>query len=192
MKKTALILAAMVAFSTGIPIQPVTAAAEMDKGVVSAEHIDLTATVEAIDYERRHLTLKATDGKSVTLSASKKVKNFGEIAKGSLVTAEYLDSVAVIVRKPDGTSHPGYLKEVSVTQRGDESDGLPVDTTVALGTVEAIDYALRSVTFKGADGVIKSYKVDSRVKKFRDIYQGDKIYLRVTEPLALRIKPVEK
>ena len=191
MKKAAIILAAMVAFSTGMPTQPVTAATERDKGIVSAEHIDLTATVEAIDYERRSITLKGPDGKSVILRASKKVKNFGEIAKGNMVTAEYLDSVAVIVRKPDGASHPGYLKEVSVTQQGDESDGLPVDTVVLLGTVEAIDYALRSVTFKGADGVIKSYKVDSRVKKFRDIYQGDKIYLRVTEFLALRIKPVK-
>ena len=189
MKKVVLFLAATVALGTGIPTQPVTAATEMDRGIVSAERIDLAATIETIDHERRLITLKIPDGKFVTLRASKQVKNFGELAKGNPVTVGYLDSVAVIVRKPDGISQPGYLKEVSVTQRGDESDELPVDTVASLGSVESIDYGLRTVTFKGADGVIKTYKVDPRVKKFRDIYQGDKIYLRVTEPLALRIRP---
>jgi hypothetical protein len=192
MKKAALILATAIALMAGIETRPATAATGIDNGVVSADYVVASATVESIDYERRTITLKGPDNKSVTLKASKEVKKFGEILKGDLVTAEYLDAVAVIVRKPDGASHPGFLKEVSVTPRGRESDGLPVDTTALLGTVEAVDYGLRSVTFRGADGFIKTYKADIRVKKLKDILKGDKVYLRVTEPLAIRIKPVGK
>ena len=192
MKKVAVILATAVALGMGIPTQPATAAPHMDKGVVSAEYIIVSATVEAIDYERRTITIQGPDGKSVTLSAGKEVNKFSEVKKGDLVTTEYLDAVAVIVRKPDGASHPGYLKEVSVAPQGQESDGFPVDTVATLGTVEAIDYPLRTVTVKTSSGEIKSYRVDVRVKKLRDILKGDKVSIRATEPLAVRIKPVEK
>ncbi len=191
MKKTAVILATVLALSSGVLMQTVTATTIGESGVVSAEYIKLSATVDAIDYERRAITLKGPDGKAVTLRASKEVKRFGEITPGEPVIAEYLDEVAVIVRKPDGISHPGYLKEVSVTPRGKESDGLPVDTVEALGTVEAIDYTLRTVTLRTADGIVKTYKADRRVKKLKDIVKGDKVYVRVTEPLAVRIKKVK-
>ena len=192
MKKTTVILAAAIAFGAGISSQPVRAATGMDKGVVSTDYIVISATVETIDQERRALTLKGPGDKTVTLRASKKVKDFEEIKKGDLVSAEYLDAVAIIVRKPDGKSRPGYLKEVTVTPRGKSGDGLPVDTSEALGTVEAIDHDNRSVTFKGPDGNIQTYKVDERVPKFRYILKGDKVYIKTTEPLAVRIKPVEK
>jgi translation initiation factor IF-1 len=152
----------------------------------------VTTTVEAIDHERRTITIKTPDGKAVTLRASKKVRNFQEIKKGDVVSAEYLEAVAVIVRKPDGKSNPGYLKEVTVAPPGRESAALPVNMVESLGTAEAIDYGLRTVTFKGPDEVIQTYKVDTRVKKLKEILRGDKVYVKVTEPLAVRIRPVEK
>ena len=100
--------------------------------------------------------------------------------------------MAVIVRKPDGKSRPGYLKEVTVAPRGKDSDGLPVDTVEGLGTVEAIDYDNRTVTFKGADGSSRTYRADERVSRLRYLLKGDKVFLKATEPLAVRIIPVEK
>ena len=192
MKKASVILAAVVAFGTGIPTQPVKAVTGVDKGVVSTDYIVVSATVEAIDYERRTITLKGPGDKTVTLRASKKVKYLDEIKKGDLVSAEYLDAVAVIIRKPDGKSRPGYLKEVTVAPRGKDSDGLPVDMVEALGTVEDIDHDKRTVAFKGPDGSTRTYKADERVTRFRNIVKGDKVYIKATEPLAVRIKPVEK
>ena len=82
MKKAAVILAAAIAFGTGISSQPVRAATGMDKGVVITDYITVSSTVEAIDYERRTITLKGPGDKSVTLRASKKVKYLDEIKKG--------------------------------------------------------------------------------------------------------------
>ncbi len=192
MKKMAVLLAAAVAFGTGVPARPVAAATGADKGIVSADYIVVSAMVESIDQERRIITLKGAGDKSVTLKISKKVKNFGELKKGDQVSAEYLDAVAVIVRKPDGKSRPGYLKEVTVAPRGKDSDGLPVDTVEGLGTVEAIDYDNRTVTFKGADGSSRTYRADERVSRLRYLLKGDKVFLKATEPLAVRIIPVEK
>jgi hypothetical protein len=191
MNRGAVILAAALVMGSGVQTQPV-AAYEKDKGIVSTDYVVVTATVEAIDYERRTITLKGPGDKIVTLKASKKVKYLDEIKKGDLVSAEYLDSVAVIVRKPDGKSRPGYLKEVTVAPRGKDSSGLPVDMVEALGTVEAIDHDNRTVEFKGPDGITRTYKADERVTRLKYIVKGDKVYIKATEPLAVRIKPVEK
>lgn len=192
MRKGVVLLAAIVAFGTGIPARPATAATGTDKGVIAADYIVVTATVEAIDHERRTITLKGPDSKAVTLRAGRGVKKFGEIRKGDLVSAEYLVAVAVVVRKPDGVSPPGFLRDVSVAPRGRETDGQPVDTVDILGMVESVDHEKRTVTVKGNDGVEHPYRVDVRVKKFRNILKGDKVSVRATEPLAVRIMPVQK
>jgi hypothetical protein len=191
MNRAAVILAAALVMGSGVQTQPA-AANEKDKGIVSTDYVVVTARVESIDYERRTITIKDPGDKTVTLKASKKVKYLDEIKKGDLVSAEYLDAVAVIVRKPDGKSRPGYLKEVTVAPRGKDSNGLPVDTVEALGTVETIDHDNRTVAFKGPDGITRTYKADERVTRFRSIVKGDKVYIKATEPLAVRIKPVEK
>ena len=191
MWKVLVILAAVLVMGTATA-KPVMASSGVDKGIVTSDYIVVTTTVEAIDHERRTITIKTPDGKAVTLRASKKVRNFQEIKKGDVVSAEYLEAVAVIVRKPDGKSNAGYLKDVTVAPHGRESAALPVDMVESLGTVEAIDYGLRTVTFKGPDEVIQTYKVDTRVKKLKEILRGDKVYVKVTEPLAVRIRPVEK
>jgi hypothetical protein len=159
---------------------------------VNTDYIVVPATVEAIDYERRTITIKGPGDKIVTLKASKKVKYLDEIKKGDSVSAEYLDAVAIIIRKPDGKSRPGYLKEVTVTPRGKDSGGLPVDTVEMLGTVEDIDHDGRTVTFKGSDGIARTYKADERVTRFKYLVKGDTVYIKATEPLAVRIKPVVK
>jgi hypothetical protein len=191
MNRAAVILAAALVMGSGVQTQPA-AANEKDKGIVNTDYVVVTARVESIDYERRTITIKDPGDKTVTLKASKKVKYLDEIKKGDLVSAEYLDAVAVIVRKPDGKSRPGYLKEVTVAPRGKDSNGLPVDTVEALGTVETIDHDNRTVAFKGPDGITRTYKADERVTRFRSIVKGDKVYIKATEPLAVRIKPVEK
>lgn len=192
MRRRGVILAATIALFTGMPARQPLALSAPDRGVVTTDYISVTATVEAIDQERRTVTLKGADSKTVTLGISKKVRKFGELRKGDLVSAEYLDAVAVIVRRPDGISPPGYTGDVTVAPQGKESDGLPVDTVESLGTVEAIDHVQRSITVRRSDGTLQRYKVDRRVKKLRDILKGDTVYVRVTPPLAVRILPVEK
>jgi hypothetical protein len=191
MNKAVMILAAVLILGTGTPPRTVTASDKVDKtSIVGTDYIVISAMVETIDQERRTVTLKGPSDKTVTVKAAKSVKKFSEIKKGDPVTAEYLDSVVVIARKPDGKSHPGYLKEVRVTPHGKDSDGLPVDTLEAMVTVEDLDHEKRIVTFKAADGTVQRIKVDERVKKLRNIQKGDKIFVRYTEPLAVRITPV--
>lgn len=188
----AVIVAALVSLALFKVPQLHAAAGISGKGIVSTDQITVTATIEAIDPERRTVTLKSPEDKMLVLKVSRKVNKFDALKKGDVVSAGYLDAVAVIVRKPDGKSHPGYLHEVTIAPRGEDADGLPVDTVEMLGTVESVDHTGRKITVKDADGGTRTCKVDNRVAKFRYIMKGDQVSVRMTEPLAIEIKPVEK
>jgi len=73
-------------------------------GVVMAEEASITATVEAIDYDKRTVDLKGPKGNVVTLKVGPEVKNFNQVKTGDRVTAKYLESTAILVRKPDRKS----------------------------------------------------------------------------------------
>jgi hypothetical protein len=46
----------------------------------------------------------------------------------------------------------------------------------------------RTVTLKGPEGKIRTYRVGKEVKKFKHVKKGDQVVLRVTEALALEVE----
>ena len=51
-------------------------------GVVRVETATIIATVEGIDYDKRTVTLRVPQQKTVTLKVDKDVKRFNEVKKG--------------------------------------------------------------------------------------------------------------
>src|SRR6516225_9600214 len=70
-------------------------------GVVRVETATITATVEAIDYDKRTVDLKGPKGNVVTLKVGPEAKNFKQIQTGDHVTAKYYRATAIYVRKPN-------------------------------------------------------------------------------------------
>src|SRR6187455_225953 len=60
--------------------------------------VSVTAKVEAIDLEKREVTLKGPLGNVVTLVADQSVKRFNEIKVGDNVTADYYVALAAELR----------------------------------------------------------------------------------------------
>ena len=87
MYRAAAILATALIVGT-VTQTPSAAATGRDTGLVSTDYIIVTATVEAVDQERRLVTIKDPDGKTVPLRASKKVKDF-EKEFTELMRAQY-------------------------------------------------------------------------------------------------------
>ena len=61
----------------------------------------ITATVEAIDYKKRTVTLKGPEGRSQTLTVGPEAKRFNEVKKGDQVTVDYTLATAISVSKPE-------------------------------------------------------------------------------------------
>jgi hypothetical protein len=156
-------------------------------GVVVAEAVKVTATVEAVDKDKRTITVKGPQGRMVTLKVGPEAKNFDEIKVGDKVLVEYLDALAVFVRKSAAPPEAGETVAVGVAPRGKKPAAVVVDTTELTAKVKAIDYAKRTVTLEGPEGKTKTIKVDPRVKRLGEVKVGDELVIRHTEAMALAV-----
>ena len=167
---------------------PATKSAETKPGVVFAETTTVHATVEAVDPATREVTLKGPKGKIVTIKAGPEVKNFDQIHVGDVLTARYLESVALVVRKADAGPSANESRTVEVAPKGHKPAARIVETKEVTATVEAIDYAARTVTLRGPEGNARTIKVDPSVKRLNDVKKGDQVVARYTEGLAISVK----
>jgi hypothetical protein len=159
-------------------------------GVVMVEEASLTASVEAIDYGKRTVALKGPRGNVVVLKAGPEVKNFNQVKIGDRVTANYFESTAIFVRKPN---EPPFAEEVSAVQLaapGERPGVSAVETVEVTALVEEIDYKNRTVTLRGPQRTA-TLKVDKNVKRFDEVKKGDELVVRHTEAMAITVQPAK-
>jgi len=156
-------------------------------GAVVADVVAVEATVEAVDYQKRTVTLKGPEGKTKTLTVGKEVKNFDQIKKGDKVKAEFIEEVALFVRKPTDPPDAAEAQAVGVAPKGAKPGMFTVNTAEITANVEAIDYKKRTVTLKGPEGNLGTFKVDKSVKRFKEVKKGDQVVLRYTEAFAIAV-----
>ena len=156
-------------------------------GVVMADVVVINATVEAVDKDKRTVTLKGSGGRSVTLKVGPNAKNFDQIKVGDKVKGKFLDAVALFVRKSGTPPDAAEMQAVSVAPRGKKPMAMAVDTVEISAKVEKIDYKKRLITLKGPEGNTRTIKVDPRVKRLSEIKVGDDIVLRHTEAMAIEV-----
>jgi len=160
-------------------------------GVVVAEGASITATVEAIDYDKRTVDLKGPKGNVVTLKVGPEVKNFNQVKTGDRVTARYFESTAIMVRKPNEPPFAEQQSAVQVAPKGAKPGGVAVETSEMTALVDDINYKTRTVTLRGPQQKTVTLKVDKSVKRFNEVKKGDEIVVRRTEAMAIDVKPAK-
>lgn len=152
------------------------------------EVVAVSAAVEEVDSQKRTLLLRSSEGRTFTVKIDKTVNNFDQIKKGDQIKVEYLEALGVYVRKPDWPPAIVEAGNIAVAPKGKPPAAVVVDTIQLTGTVEAIDYAKRTVTLKGPEGKMKTFVVDQTVKRFEKLKKGDEIVLVITEAIAISVQ----
>ena len=155
-------------------------------GAVVVDAASITATVEAIDYDKRTVALKGPRGNVVELKVSPDVKNFKQIKPGDRVTTKYFESTAIFVRKPDEPPFAEGASAVQVAAPAQKPGVIAVDTIEMTARVEDINYKNRTVTLRGPQQKTVTFKVGKEVKRFDEVKKGDEVVVRHTEQLAVR------
>ena len=186
----ALVLLALLGMFTGEAAAQEQKPGEKPGGVV-AQGVSITATVEAIDYDKRTVDLKGPRGNVVKLKVGPEAKNFNQVKTGDRVTARYYDAMAIYVRKPNEPPFAEETKVVQVAPPGGKPGKVTIETTELTAKVEAIDYKTHIVTLRGPQEKTVNLKVDKNVKRLNEIKKGDEIVIRQTEALAIDVKPAK-
>jgi len=157
-------------------------------GVKMSEVATLSATVEAVDYENRLVTLRGPEGNQVVVKVSEEARNLPQVEVGDTVEVEYYQSVALFAQKPDGESSLDVTMSTARTPLGDKPGAGVSETITMKATVEAIDYETRMVVLRGPEGNTLTTKVDEQVKRFNEIRLGDEIVVQYTRAFAISVR----
>lgn len=154
--------------------------------------VQKTATVESIDQASRLVTLRGEDGFARTVKVSNDVRNFPQIREGDKVVVSYYEAIAAEVKQP-GEGVQGVEADVS-SVRAEEGEmpaagaGVLLRTTV---TIDSVDKQMNTVTFKNADGLLRTVAVESPEGQnfIKGLKKGDQVEVAYTEAMAIEVKP---
>ncbi|HKR34400.1 MAG TPA: hypothetical protein VJT10_06150 [Steroidobacteraceae bacterium] len=183
----AALLTVLLGACTSQPPQPAT--------VESTEEV--SATVEAIDVQKRLLSLVGPDGEKITVEVAPQVRNLPQVKVGDRVVARYYKALAAELRsRGDGTGStqaPVYEATASRAAEGERPAAMVGAQSRQTVRVTSVDTKNNVVNFYGSDGLARSVPVSSpQGKEFiSKLKAGDEVELTYTEAVALSVEPAK-
>jgi hypothetical protein len=147
----------------------------------------ITATVAAIDYPTRMVTLRGETGNELTFKASDEVRNLDRVKVGDRVAVDYYESVAIHVQPP-GEAINDVRVATERAEPGEKPGGMVAKHTTRTATVEKLDKSAGTATLRGPDGNLRTITARDR-KNLENVNVGDRVVVTYTEKLAVGMRP---
>jgi carbon starvation protein CstA len=160
---------------------------ESRDGAAIVETFQGTATVAAINFDTRKVTLLFSDARQATYKADKQVVNFDQIKVGDQVKATVIEELAVFLRKGEPRPSTGVGAAVALTPLGARPGIVVADSTEVTATVTAVDTKARTVRLQFLDGTRKTVKVGKSVDLTK-VRPGDGVTAQLTEAVAIVVE----
>lgn len=157
-----------------------------------ARVVNLTATVKAIDLDKRLVTLQGPKGNEVTIHVDERAKNLPQVKVGDQVKVKYYEALALRVVPPGQTAPPpSATGAIATAQPGEKPAGVAGREVTVTVTIEAINQKAGTVTFKGPGGNSETVKAQDP-NNLKLIKVGDQVEITYTEALALSVEEAKK
>jgi hypothetical protein len=181
-----LFVAAMAATPSGEAIAQSDSPAAMPSGKTE-RIVSTSATVEAIDLNKRVVVLRQEDGTEVAVEVDQRVKNLPQVRVGDRLQVKYREAVAFQV-KPAGELKPSTsVKEGLTTAKpGDKPAGVRTQEVTIVATIDAIDPSKPSVRLRTADGEVTEIRVRDP-NNLKKVKVGDHVEVIHSTALAISV-----
>ncbi len=192
MKKGLIAVAAVVlvlSLATGAFSQ--TAQGGAPTGVVKEVEAVMTATVAAVDLQKRIVTLKGPDGDVRDIKVGEEAVNLPQVKVGDIVTVRFYESIAVEVIKPGTAVAAGAPAAIVRAKPGEMPGGMAARQVTVTATITAIDKQKTTLTLKGPEGKQNVVKVQDPAN-LEKVKVGDELMITYTEALAISVEHVKK
>jgi hypothetical protein len=173
-------------YKAGAPAVP----AEQPRVVKEMEAV-MTATVVAIDLQKRIVTLKGDDGEVRDIKVGEEAVNLPQVKVGDLLTVKFYESIAVEVIKPGTVAGAGERSAIVRAKPGEMPGGMAARQVSVTATVTAIDKQKSTMTLKGPEGRLNTVKVQDPAN-LEKVKVGDDLMITYTEALAISVEHVKK
>ena len=157
----------------------------------AAQTTEVSAKVTAVNAATREVTLKGPKGNEVTVVAGPEVKNFAQLKVGDDVTAQYVESLVLELKKGGGKPVERTEQAAAATAKAGQSPGAAGGRKITIvGDVVNVDAATKIVTVRGPQRTVELNVQDPEQLKL--ISKGDQIQATYTEAAAISVTPAVK
>jgi len=174
----------MVGAAAALAASAVSAGAQVTK-TVPGRMEKITVSVEAIDSNRRQVTVKKPDGTYEVLYVPAAVKKFDTLKVGDKITANYYENMVLRVAPPGSTPKDEASNAVTRAETG--TAGTAAHQRTITATIAAIDMKVPSITFTGPNNWKYSTKVQDK-DALSKVKVGDKVDITWTEAMVVSLE----
>jgi hypothetical protein len=163
--------------------------APVARGEMATTHMSFS--VEAVDVEKRHITLKGPEGNTGVFEVGDQVQRLSEIKPGDTIHADYTVGAVAELREPTEEEKSAPLTEVTAASRGtsEEPPAAGIGRSVrAVASIESLDPTAQSATVKGPEGGVVTVHVEDPTV-FNSLKVGQPIVVTFAEKLVLSVQP---
>ncbi len=153
-----------------------------------------TGTIVAVDASNGLVSIRDDSGRYTTVQTGPNVRNFEQVRVGDRVSVGYFEGIIADVRPPGEQASP---PEESVARArsapGERPAGAIGRTVTSTVTIEAVDEARNTVTFRRQDGLVRTIAVHRPESQqfIRKLRKGDEVQVTYTEAIAVALNPTE-
>jgi hypothetical protein len=150
--------------------------------------VNITATVDKVDQDKRMLSLKMDDGSMMMVHVPDGVKRFSEIKDGDKVKLDFYESLALAWKR----SGLGVTGEATMIGKGKGKlpSGMMASVTKESVEITKVDKAANQITVKMPDGKSQVLDVKDPALKadLSKAKEGDHLELTFTQAEALAVE----
>jgi len=156
--------------------------------------IQVAFSVEAVDMDKRLITLKGPQGNVGEYEVGPQVERLSEIKPGDMIHAEYKVAAVAELREPTAEEKSAPAVAMMAGERGTAE--APPAAGIAravrvVTTIDALDRANQSVTVKGPEGNTVTVRAEDATV-FDHLTIGQNIVVSFAETLVLSVQPGPK
>lgn len=155
------------------------------------ETVTMSATVDAIDVEKRLVTLKADDGEVATIQVSEEVRNLPQVKVGDRVNVQYYRALGARLSTPTSPDAATIDLAAERAPEGERPAGAMGSQLTVPVTIAAVKNDGKLVSFYGEDGLLRVLDVIRPEGQafVKGLKEGDKVELTYTEAVAVTVEP---
>ena len=156
-------------------------------GSVRTQVKTTTATISAIDYQSRQVTLKDAQGHRQTLQVNPNVQRFEQVKVGDRVHAEVAEETAVFLSGRGVAADDGIIQRLLQQARSDQPGMALHSSEQVTAQVTAVDLAQHSVTLRYPNGISRTVLVRPDVA-LDEHAVGSQVVIRVSTAMLVRVE----
>jgi hypothetical protein len=151
--------------------------------------VTATAIVTAVDLKNRLVTLRRSEGDTVTVRVGDEVRNLAQVKRGDRVVVVYYESIAFRVLKPgEAKASVTSNDDTLVAPLGQRPGAASARETTLVAKIVRLDRAKQQAVLRGPKGKLITVKVRNP-EHFDKAKVGDSVEITYTEAFAIDVQP---